>query len=272
MAWTNYHVHSCYCHGIGKPEEYVKEAISQGVTDIGFSSHAPLPYWNQYVMNEENLNQYINDVNLLKDKYRGEINIYLGLEVDYIPGILRCNNFRKLGMDYIIGSNHFIGQNSDGKFIRPEFIDSAALSKINPKRIVGDYYHSICQMAQLEKPDILAHLDFIKKLNLNNQIFDENENWYKALVIDTLDCISKTDCIVEVNTSNAVKRSDKWLLPSLWILEKCFELGIKLTLSSDAHIPADVTAYFEKAKTIIKDIGYSEIAVLTPEGWKPRKI
>lgn len=272
MTWTNYHVHTCYCHGIGNPEEYVKEAVSQGIKSMGFSSHAPLPYANPYVINEENLDQYINDINSLKLKYKNKINIFLGLEVDFFPELLRFNKFRAMGLDYIIGSNHFVGRKNDGEYARPEFSDAISFLENDARGVIENYYHLICQMAQLEKPDIIAHLDFIKKVNSNNIYFDEEEMWYKKMVVETLNCISKTTCIVEVNTSGAARKSNKWLFPSIWILEKCFELGIKITLSSDAHKPADVTAYFETAADIIKDIGYKEIMVLTSDGWEPRKL
>lgn len=272
MIWTNYHVHTCFCHGVGDPEEYIKEAVSQGIESMGFSSHAPLPYNNPNVINAENLDQYFNDIHLLKLKYKDKIHIFLGLEVDFIPGLLRFNKFRAMGVDYIIGSNHFVGKKNDGKYVRLESGDAISFLESDARVVIENYYHSICQMAQLEKPDIIAHLDLIKKVNSNHIYFDQEEVWYKKVVIETIKCISKTTGIVEVNTSSAAQKSNEWLFPSIWILEKCYELGIKITLSSDAHKPADITAYYETAADIIKDIGYKGIMVLTSNGWESRKL
>lgn len=164
----NYHIHSQYCHGIGKPKEYINAAISNNIKSIGFSSHAPLPFNKDWTMNSENLEKYCSEVNHLKAIYKGEIDIFLGLEVDYIPNLKRFDDFRNFGLDYIIGSNHFIGKDKNGKFKRIESRDTPLIIEQDVRFYIEHYYKLISEMIITEKPDIIGHLDLVKKVNSHN--------------------------------------------------------------------------------------------------------
>ncbi|MBI3316105.1 MAG: PHP domain-containing protein, partial [Candidatus Omnitrophica bacterium] len=40
---VDYHMHTPLCgHAVGEPGEYVEQAIKVGLSEIGFSDHAPL--------------------------------------------------------------------------------------------------------------------------------------------------------------------------------------------------------------------------------------
>lgn len=195
----------------------------------------------------------------------------MGLEADYIPSELRFNNFRSLGVDYIIDSNHFIGKGKDGKYKRVEDIDTGDITSENRKSVVENYFKAVCKMAELEKPDIIGHFDTIKKINLHDNYFREDESWYRAAIMQKLKYISITSTIMEVNTSYIAESID-FLFPSPWILKECFKLGIPVTLSSDTHSPENVIFGFVKAEEILLDIGYKEIYALNQNGWNPYKL
>ncbi|HAH75526.1 MAG TPA: histidinol phosphate phosphatase HisJ family protein, partial [Kandleria vitulina] len=45
----NYHTHTYRCkHAIGKEEDYIKNAIKAGYTELGFSDHAPWHYESSF--------------------------------------------------------------------------------------------------------------------------------------------------------------------------------------------------------------------------------
>ena len=108
MIITNYHTHNSLCDGNGEIEEYVEAAIEKGFSAIGFSSHAPVPYENDWTLKTEQLDEYLDRVRKAKTKYAGRMEVYLGLEVDFLPGALhpRDKHIADLGLDYIIGSVH----------------------------------------------------------------------------------------------------------------------------------------------------------------------
>ena len=87
---ANYHTHTWRCmHAEGTEREYVERAIEGGLKILGFSDHTPMPYANGYVSNVKmRLNQlegYVDTVLNLKKEYEKDIEIHLGLEVEYYP-------------------------------------------------------------------------------------------------------------------------------------------------------------------------------------------
>ncbi|MNW68268.1 histidinol-phosphatase [compost metagenome] len=45
------------------------------------------------------------------------------------------------------------------------------------------------------------------------------------------------------------------------MLEEAFTLGIPLTIGSDAHDPAKLAEHLEKARALLYEVGYRELAV-----------
>ena len=85
-------------------------ALSEGFTSYGFSSHAPLPFSTAWTMEWDIMDGYLSEFHRLKEKYAGRIELYIGLEIDYLneasnPSIAR---FRELPLDYRIGSVHLL--------------------------------------------------------------------------------------------------------------------------------------------------------------------
>ena len=76
MIKRNYHTHTYRCgHAIGTDEEYVKAAIESGIKILGFSDHAPWPNVDNrsHRMSMDMLDDYIESINSLKEKYKEEI-------------------------------------------------------------------------------------------------------------------------------------------------------------------------------------------------------
>lgn len=272
MNWTNFHMHSNYCHGVGSPESYVRKAIDKKMIAIGFSSHAPVPFITDWHMKKASLDEYLKEISALKNKYANDIKIYSGLEVDYIPEIIGPGNFREQHLDFIIGSIHYVGLFENGKNCcidntKEEFEKGLeAIFGNNIKKLVGAYYESMVSMIKNDPPDIIGHLDLIKKLNHNNRYFSEKDNWYKNLLTDVLKLISIENCIVEINT-RGYKGITKEFFPGRWILEKCFKFNIPITISSDAHQADDIDSNFKEAASLLVNIGYKQVNIFNEGKW-----
>src|SRR5687767_9147307 len=100
--WTNYHTHCNFCDGKENPEKYIEQAIKLEMPVLGFSSHAPLPFDCLWCMPTESLDDYLAFIDAARTRFP-EIEIYKGLEVDYIPGTVTPSDFRSQ-LDYTIGS------------------------------------------------------------------------------------------------------------------------------------------------------------------------
>jgi len=261
-------------------EDYVNEAIIQGFDGLGFSTHAPLPFGNKWSINDDDLINYSNEIIRFKNTLKDKLNIFLAMECDYIPGIsYPFSHFKeKYKLDYIIGGVHLVKRNDNEKLW---FIDGSDIStydkglkeifEMNIKEAVTNYYNQVCEMITTQKPDIIAHLDKIK-MNNKGRYFSEDENWYVDLTKQTVECIAKSNCIVEVNTRGIYKQRSDSLYPGIKILEMLLAKNIPITISSDAHKPEEISLYFHETIEILKGIGFKTIKVLEEKQWVDKTI
>ena len=107
-----FHVHTYRCgHAEDADDyEYVEKAIKLGAARIVFTDHAPFPgdpFGGR--MSIESLPEYINEINKLKIRYEGNIQILCGLEIEYLPSFdeyyksLKC----MVGLDLLVLGQHF---------------------------------------------------------------------------------------------------------------------------------------------------------------------
>ena len=279
IQWANFHTHCNFCHGKGSPEEYVEEAIKTNLCILGFSCHASLPFYTEWAMSKEKEKEYPIVINSLKKKYESKINIKLGLEIDYIRGIVgeNMNDYNKLmDLDYSIGSIHYLGEYNSENLLpvdADEEYFTNGLQKLyggNIKKVVEEYYLLLQEMVCKGGFNIVGHLDIIKKNNQNSKFYSEDEKWYKNIVEDTLLTILKKGLIVEANTGGMSRNYINSTYPSPWILERCLKLNIPVVLSSDAHLPSHITAFFSETAQIMQKLGFEYLYILGDEKWEPR--
>ena len=82
----NYHTHTYRCgHANGTDEDYVQAAIKAGYKILGFSDHGPYKHIPSpgLRMDWEQLDDYIESLTALKEKYKDQIEIHIGLETEY---------------------------------------------------------------------------------------------------------------------------------------------------------------------------------------------
>lgn len=106
-----YHTHTYRCgHAQGSDEEYVIEAINKGLKVIGFTDHVFLPSHPQPGIrgNIELLDEYVNSLRKLKEKYKDQIEILIGFEAEYfdeyVPYYKQLLESGKI--DYLIQGQH----------------------------------------------------------------------------------------------------------------------------------------------------------------------
>lgn len=272
---TNYHTHSHYCDGKDVPEKYIKKAIREGFYALGFSSHAPVPFENNFAIEVERLQEYRDEIRGLAENYKYDIRIFLSLEIDFVTGVTKdFAAFQKeLGLDYIIGSVHLV-RNTDPDnlwFIdgpRVEIFDEG-LKRIfdgDSKKAVKAYYYQINEMLESQPVDVIGHMDKIKMHN-KARYFNQNEKWYRHLVQETLELIKETDTITEVNTRGLYKGHSDELFPGNWILKELKERDIPIMLNTDAHKPDDLIGYMEETRRHLQDMGFKELMIFEGE-WK----
>lgn len=278
----NYHTHSRWCDGQGEIRDVVEAALASGLRQVGISSHAPVPFATTYALAERSLPAYRDEVLRAREEYRDRIDVLLGLELDAIPALATYNRQATLSMDfdYTIGSVHYVGEYDSGL---PWPIDTTSdeFDALVERRFAGnigalvdDYYDLIGQVGEHPGVDIVGHLDRGAKLwNVNDRLFSEAEPWYRAAVDRALLRIAASGTIVELSTGGWRKGLGA-PFPSLWILRRCRELGIRVTPSTDSHRPSDVAFAYDRALDALHTVGYREIAVYdrARRGWRDEPV
>lgn len=270
---TNYHSHSLYCDGRALMEDFVRFARSGGFTSYGFSGHAPLPFPTAWTMEWDRMDDYLADHRRLRERYAGVVELYVGLEIDYLddgyhPGIER---FRSLPLDYRIGSVHIL-YDPQGEPVDAD-LPAATFRQMVDRHFGGDvdrvlhlYYERLVRMLELGGFDIVGHAD---KLHYNAACYRPgllDEPWYDDLVRSVFREIARRGYQMEVNTKAyndlGTFYPDERYFPYL------HSLGIPVQVNSDAHYPERINNGRPEALRALKRAGYRSVMELHGGCWQ----
>lgn len=276
MVRSNYHIHSNYCDGKNSLEEMVQAAVSAGLTSIGFTGHAPLPYENDWTMKKEEVCCYMEEVRSLAEKYKEKIDISLGMEIDYFMDLEDISSDSKAlipELDFFIGSIHTIGKMKNGMAADIDYTAEIFEEGIKDcyggsvEAFIKRYYEALGNMAIKLKPDIIGHMDIVKKNNEQHRFFDEQDEWYQEAAKACLDKIKRSGSIVEINTGGMIRYGDRCLYPAEWLMEEIRAREIPITLNADSHTVEGINYAYEEVTALLKKIGFRTIMVRKKGSW-----
>ena len=235
---------------------------------LGFSGHNVVPFPASWTMPAGNLESYLHDVREVKERYGDRLEIFLGMEADYLPGIASPSDpaIRSLGLDYAIGSVHFLTA-ADGAHDwtvdgAPEELEKgvAVCFGGSIRRLVERYYGCVADMASTARPDIIGHLDIVKKNNRAGRWFSEEAPWYRDAAFSALEAVAAAGSVLEVNTGGVVRNTSGALYPSPFILREALRLGIPVMESADVHRPEHLDGHFAETVRLLRDLGFRSTA------------
>lgn len=270
---TNYHSHSLYCDGRANMEDFIRFALSEGFTSYGFSSHAPLPFSTAWTMEWDAMDDYLAEFHRLKAKYAGQIELYIGLEIDYLneesnPSVVR---FRELPLDYRIGSVHLL-YDDKGEIVDVD-VTADKFCRVVDKHFNGDlvrvvhlYYDRLMRMVELGGFDIVGHAD---KMHYNASAYHPgllDESWYDALIQEYFDAIARKGYIVEINTKSYLELGTFY--PNERYFPVLLEKGIRVQVNSDSHYPERINNGRLQALAVLQASGYHTVTEMYNNEWK----
>jgi histidinol-phosphatase (PHP family) len=243
---SDYHLHTPRCkHAKGPLEAYVERACQLGLRQVGFADHNPLP--NRLAadvrMEEAELDDYVADVLRLRDRYRDQIEVLLGIEMDYIEGLESyCEKMiARYPWDYILGSIHYLDAECRiSSWPRAFTGDAVAL--------YGRYFELVRKLTRSGLCDVVAHFDVAKRSGRSIPAALAGDLWR------TLTEIARADLCLEINTSGHrhPELTHPETYPSLPIIEQAILLKIPLMVNSDAHEPAQVGLKFAEMAGLLR--------------------
>ena len=268
---SSVHCHSTMCDGKNTLQDMASAACAQGLTTLGFTGHSYTQRDREYCMSPSRTAQYKATIAKLKAEYKGKVDILCGIEWDIL------SEDKRTGYDYWIGSAHHLYGKNTGKYYEIDFRPQDLWDCINddfdadPLAAVEAYFAEVEKVAAL-KPDILAHIDLIKKLNANGEFFDEESPRYKAAALKALQAAKDNDCLLEVNTGGVYRGYRKDFYPGPWLLGEWQKMGGKVIITSDSHDINSLTFGFDEAAAAIKAAGFTSVQVLTGSGFETQEL
>lgn len=240
---VDYHVHVLshgeYSYSREWLSSYIDQACSRGLQEIGFSEH------NEFFPGVD-LDIYQN----IKLERQSDINLKLGIEVDYIPGLeedLKTLTARP-ELDYAIGSVHFI----DGwAFDHPDYKDE--FEKRDIDEIYARYAEVLISMVRTDLFDIVGHLDLVKIWG--DRPRQKNAAYY---IEPVLNVIQKSKMAVEINSAG-LRKPVAEVYPAIDLVELMFAKDIPITFGSDAHNPEQVGERLQEAYKLAWGAGYRKL-------------
>lgn len=272
MNLTNYHSHSTYCDGKASLKDFVEAAISQGFTSYGFSSHSPLPFQTAWNMSPDGLDGYIDECRSLVDAYKDKIELYIGLEIDYLnesynPSIAY---FQEIPLDYRIGSVHFV-ELDNGEYI--DLDSGAELFRENVQKyfnndyeeVIIRYFDANSKMLNLGGFDILGHCDKISKNASANAKGICQSSFYLDLVHNYLELIAAKGYLLEINTK--AYDNQGLFFPNKEHFSRIRELEIPVLVNSDSHRPELVNSGRVEALKALHSARFDSVMELKNKEW-----
>ena len=245
-----FHSHTFRCgHASGDIADYVSLAVGRGFKIYGVSDHVFLPGIHEpWIRGDYSLlDEYIEDFNNVKNRYKNDIEMYLGFECEYC---VRFDSYyrsllKEKGFDYLICGQHF---NYDSGKIYGYGFDTATTKE--------PYKLYIIDLIKAMKSGLflyIAHPDlfFLGATEVNDK--------FKEMTKEIIDAAIKYDAVLEINISGYARnhnRYDKCFIdyPCEYFWKEVAKTNIKVVYGGDYHRPEDIVNEdrYQKFEELIK--------------------
>lgn len=203
---------------------------------------------------------YAEDVLGVRAELRGEIDILLGTEVEYVQGAedWTRKELSRWPFHYAVGSVHYLRIEGHDLLIDASlerFREAVSLAgSVDDLQYL--YYEHVLGLLSWNLVRIVGHLDLVK-------IFlDPTGNQpgprLQMKIADVLDAAKDLEVALDVNAAGLLKPCGE-IYPAPWILEQARRREIPVTLGDDSHSPAGVGLNLDLAIDTIAAAGYDSI-------------
>ncbi len=256
--YVDLHTHTVFSDGKYTVEELVQLAVDQSLSAVGIADHSFTEFDQRYCMKAGRIAEYLAEIRRVKAIYRGQIEVYAGLEYDGYSELSGREEF-----DYLIGDCHYI-RTQDGTYHsvdhaydeHREVIDRYFAG--NSLAYARTYFETYEARTRAHRPDILGHFDLVTKFGM---VRSENQS-YRKMAVEALEACLKITPVVELNTKPIVKRWKESPFPEPFLLKAVLDLGGKVILSSDFHGPEQLAGWFDEGTELLKELGFRSMVVI----------
>lgn len=264
------HVHTAWDDGAASPMDMARAAVEAGLVALGFSVHSPLPWENDWAIQEERLGAYRAEIAAVREAFRGRLDIYDGIEWDSLSPLA------PEGFDYVIGSVHALSPGGEDASVDCSADITRAMLR---DRFGGDertmaraYFAQCAALAEDPWVDVVGHFDLLTKFSETAGLFDAHDPWLLGMAAEAMEPLVSASKLFEVNTGAISRGYRTEPYPSAALLRRLLDLGGRVTLSSDAHRPQSLAYAFGETEAWLRDIGFRELWRFDGGGFVPEPL
>jgi histidinol-phosphatase (PHP family) len=243
----------------GNVERYREVAEERGIEELGVAEHIHRfvqsldvwqhPWYRHWA--RDDIDEYC--------EFLRASGLRVGIEADFLAG--REDRVQNLldarDWDYVVGSVHFLRDEAVDVHGEPDWEPWDIWRGADPERVWAAYFETLGEAARTGMFDILAHPDLVKVFAGRVPV---PEGDLRRFYERAMDGIAESDVAVEVSTAGLRKPAGE-IYPAPAFLEMCLDAGRPVALSSDAHLPEHLGFEYERALSLLEDLGVNEIAV-----------
>lgn len=264
------HTHTQFCpHGSQEATElFIARAIELGFETYSLTEHPPLP--GGFVdptpdqtcgMRWEDLEPYFLHALELKQRHAGQIEIRVGLEVDYIPGfesdVREMLDSYGAQMDDALLSVHFLEGKGGWRCVdlSPEDFQDGLVGFYGDVEAVHEaYWTAVKQAVETDlgpyKPRRMSHLSLAHKFQLKHPL--NNPQHCRPMILEILDAMREQGMELDLDAAGLFKPDCREIYPAPWIMREALKRRIPFVYGSDTHSVKGVGQGFDEAEQIVR--------------------
>ena len=260
-------------HAVTTLREMLEAAVAFGYETFGVSEHAPR-FEARFLYDTERekgytverlqqeFQAYSSECLKLQEEFSDRLTVLRGFEAEVLPsddyGAVMGGIRRDHAFDFMVGSVHYVNEVSiDGPRVPFEELVEATGGL---EQTAVAYYETVSEMVQTLRPDVVGHLDLIRR----NAPLDADLQTPKIRTAAerALEAVAAADAILDLNTAGWRKNLGG-PYPAPWLVERAHKMGIGFCFGDDSHSPADVGAGVEDARRYLLGNGVTRIRRIT---------
>ncbi len=265
-----------YCeHASSLLRDMLDAAVDKGMALFGVTEHASRMearylYPSEIKMGwdiakvQADFEAYAADSRAFVEEYAGRLTVLRGFEIEVVPVDSYAPYMRQLrerhGFDYMVGSVHYLGEHLFD--MGPEELAQAVAQAGSLEAFAVAYYHSVADMLDALRPEVVGHLDVIRKYCARDAALDTPP--IQKAVERALDAARAAGSILDINTG-AYRRGFDAPFPAPWIVRMAHRMGVPVCFGDDSHSVADVGSGIPEARAYLLSLGVEHVTVLTRE-------
>ncbi len=259
MQNFNYHTHTYRCGHADSSisdEEYVKMFIDKGFKRICFTDHCPykekVDFRNNMRMDYSMKEEYYSSIKQLKEKYKDEIEIEVGFEIEYVPRLLDYYKELKRETNKLIVGQHFVFDEKGN--------EKVVGWGISDEKDLITYANYIKESMEKGIASIIAHPDLFM---LEKSSFGTVEAKATHIICKAAE---KYGIPLEINLTRAAMclngQINKVAYPCKEFWQIASTYNIKVVYGVDAHFRSQIELYEKSIELVNESLGKDVIGKL----------